>query len=199
METNTVEEKKEPKQEAPEEEIEEAEEPQEPVEQELPTLLSEIDIQSVYDELNGKLFVFSSGVGAWRTGFTFTENGQFSGTFSDATGMGKIASDFEGKFTIREKIDEYTYRLNLDDLKVVSETGKEEKMGDMTITYIEDVHGFPADSHTFELYFPYKPKSEVSEKYLSWVHGQAYNDYEFLNTFGLYNVNHEYGMEELVD
>lgn len=35
----------------------------------------ESEFQWIYDELNGKSFIFSSGAGAWRTAFTFKENG----------------------------------------------------------------------------------------------------------------------------
>ncbi len=155
--------------------------------------------QWIYEELAGKSFIFSSGVGAWRTAFTFTENGQFSGTFSDADGPNIAVSVFTGQFNINEEVDEFTYLLELDELQVTSETGKEEQDGEMTITYVEEPHGFQTGSSTFELYLPYKPKEEVSEEYLSWVYSQANNQYDFLNSFGLYNVNHQLGMEELFD
>lgn len=155
--------------------------------------------QGIYDELAGKSFIFSSGAGAWRTSFTFKDNGEFSGTYSDANGPDIAVSGFIGHFNINEEVDEFTYLLDLADLEVTSETGKEEQDGEMTITYVDEPHGFPSGSSTFELYLPYKPKSEVSDEYLSWVYGQANNQYEFLNSFGLYNVNHEFGMEELLN
>lgn len=96
-------------------------------------------------------------------------------------------------------MDEFTYLLELDEFQITSDTGKEEKDGDMTITYVDEPHGFQSGSSMFELYLPYKPKSEVSEEYLSWVYGQANNEYDFLNSFGLYNKTHQFGMEELVN
>src|SRR5699024_4892926 len=149
--------------------------------------------------LNGKSFIFSSGVGAWRTHFTFTNDGQFSGTYSDANGPEVDVSEFIGQFNINQKIDEYTYQLELDKFQVTSETGKKEKDGEMTITYVEEPHGFQSGSNTFELYLPYKPKNEVSEEYLSWVYGQANNEHDFLNSFGLYNTTYQFGMEELME
>lgn len=153
--------------------------------------------QWLYDGLAGKSFIFSSGVGAWRTAFTFKDNGEFSGSYSDADGQEIVANEFNGQFNINEEVDEFTYLLELDEFQVTSETGKEEQDGEMTITYVDEPHGFQSGSSTFDLYLPYKPKEEVSEEYLSWVYSQANNQYEFLNSFGLYNVNHQFGMEEL--
>lgn len=155
--------------------------------------------QWLYDEINGKSFIFSSGAGAWRTSIRFIEDGEFSGVYSDANGPEVIISEFTGRFDIQEKMDEFTYLLDLNTLQITSDTGKEEVDGDMTITYVDEPHGFQSGSSEFELYLPYKPKNQVSNEYLSWVYGQANNEYEFLNSFGLYNVNHRFGMEELLD
>lgn len=159
----------------------------------------ESEFQWIYDELNGKSFIFSSGAGAWRTVFTFKENGQFTGTYSDANGPDVYVSEFTGDFDVEEEVDEFTYLLDLSEFQVISDTGKEEVDGEMTITYVDEPHGFQSGSQEFELYLPYKPKHLVSEEYLSWVYGQANNDYDFLNSFGLYNKAHGFGMEELFD
>lgn len=172
---------------------------EDPSTEEMNTITQKPNFQWIYDELNGKSFVFSSGVGAWRTGFTFTDSGQFSGVFSDADGAEIAVSEFSGQFDINEEIDEYTYQLKLGAFEVTSDTGTEKPDGEMTITYVEEPHGFQSGSDTFELYFPYKPKNDVSDEYLSWVSGQANNDYDFLNSFGLYNITHEFGMEEMLD
>lgn len=185
----------------PDEEIKDGdEEPVETlVEVEEPGEVETDEFQWIYDELAGKSFIFSSGVGAWRTAFTFIDNGEFSGIYSDANGPEIFVSEFIGQFDIKEEVDEFTYLLDLAELEVTSETGKEEQDGEMIITYVDEPHGFPSGSSTFELYLPYKPKSDVSDEYLSWVYGQANNEREFLNSFGLYNTNHEFGMEELFD
>lgn len=101
----------EPEVEEEEELPEEVEEPEEPIEEEPVPTQTASEHQWIFDELNGKLFNFSSGVGAWRTGFTFMEDGKFSGTYSDADGSEMVVSDFEGQFVILEKVDEVTYRL----------------------------------------------------------------------------------------
>ena len=172
---------------------------EEPTTEETNTTVVNSDFQWIYNELTGKSFIFSSGVGAWRTAFTFTDNGHFSGVYSDANQSEINVSEFSGQFKVYNEIDEYTYQLILDEFQVTSETGKEETDGEMTIKYVAEPHGFQKGTNTFELYLPYKPKNEVSEEYLSWVFNQANNEYEFLNSFGLYNVTHQFGMEEFFD
>lgn len=157
------------------------------------------EFQTLLNELNGKSFIFSSGAGAWRTIFTFTENGEFFGKYSDANGPEISVSEFEGQFDIIEEVDEVTYLLELVHIEVTSETGTEEADGDMTIIYVEEPHGFQSGSDIFELYLPYKQKNEVTEDYLGWTYGQRNNEYDFLNSFGLYNRAHGFGMEELLD
>lgn len=157
------------------------------------------EFQWLLNELNEKSFIFSSGAGAWRTIFTFTENGEFFGKYSDANGPEISVSEFEGQFDIIEEVDEVTYLLELVHIEVTSETGTEEADGDMTIIYVEEPHGFQSGSDIFELYLPYKQKNEVTEDYLGWAYGQRNNEYEFLNSFGLYNRAHGFGMEEFLD
>lgn len=157
------------------------------------------EFEWLYDELSGKAFLFSSGVGAWRTYFKLTDNGEFSGVYSDADGSEMVVSEFDGQFDITEEYDEFTYRMDLVSLIVTSETGKVEHDGERTITYVEEPHGFPSGSDTFELYLPYKPKSDVSDQYLSWVYEQSNNGRDFLNSFGIYNVDAGFGMEEFFE
>lgn len=157
------------------------------------------EFQWLLDELNGKSFIFSSGVGAWRTAFTFTDKGEFYGKYSDANGPEISVNEFEGQFDIIEEVDEVTYLLELVHIEVTSETGTEEADGDMTIVYVESPYGFDDGSDVFELYLPFKQKNEVTEDYLGWAYGQRNNEYEFLNSFGLYNRVHGYGMEELLN
>lgn len=181
------------------EEVEEVEENDNITENIKRAPLAENEFKSQYDELDNKQFRFSSGAGAWATSFIFEEDGKFSGSYYDADHLERVESRFEGQFIIREQIDEYTYLLTLEEFEITSETGKEEMDGGIHVTNVGSAHGFQDGSYEFELYLPYKPKNEVSDMYLSWVYGQATNDYDFLNTFGLYNVNHEFGMEEIIN
>lgn len=176
---------------------EEPEEPIEEVAEEEPASASETsEYQWLYDELNGKSFIFSSGAGAWRTIIEMTSDGQFTGHYSDADGMNLSVTEFTGQFKINQEIDEYTYRMRLENFQVTSPTGTHEQDGNMMITYVDEPHGFQSGSSVFELYLPFKPKSQVSDEYLSWVSGQSYNERENLNSFGIYNLMHEFGMEE---
>src|SRR5699024_7607155 len=103
---------------------------------------TESEFQWLYDELNGKSFIFSSGVGAWGTSIRFLDEGNFLGEYSDANGPEMVVSEFTGHFDIQKEIDEFTYLLDLNNLQITSDTGKEEVDGEMTITYVEEPHGF---------------------------------------------------------
>ena len=173
--------------------------PEEAVEEESIPVQTDSAFQWIIDELAGKSFMFSAGVGAWGTSFTFEEDGRFSGAYYDADATERVESEFTGQFIVQEELDEYTYHLTLEDFEITSETGKEEIKWNLPTTYVDSAHGFQEGSYDFELYLPFKPKSEVTDMYLSWVYGQANNGYDFLNTFGLYNLAHEFGMEEIVD
>ncbi len=154
------------------------------------------EYQWLYDELNGKEFMFSSGAGAWRTHFTFSNDGYFSGVYSDTDGRDIAISEFEGQFTIQEESDEFTYQLTLENLNVTSATGTEEPYLDGTLTYVAEPHGFQEGSRVFELYLPFKPLAELPQAYYSWVQYNLNEQYETLNQFGLFNTAHQFGMIE---
>lgn len=158
------------------------------------------NLGELYDELDGRSFIFSSGVGAWRTSFTFFSDGYFSGSYSDANMDTLSVNEFIGKFDIVHQKDNYTYELDLVEFNVTSKTGTRSKDENWTtLIYVAEAYGFDKGSKKFELYLPGKPKRNVSDEYLSWVSSEYYNDSNYLDRFGLYNVTHEYGMEELFD
>lgn len=171
-------------------------EPADETNQESSQANSHPDAQWLYDELSGKSFLFSSGVGSWHTFIDFHGDGAFSAQHTDSNGEERVVTEFIGDFDIQEQIDEYTYVMYLTDLTITSETGKTEVDVDMPVTYIDMPYGFEDGSHEFHLYLPFKPKSEVPVEYMNWVQEQRNNGYDFLNSFGIYNVTHQYGMEE---
>ena len=79
------------------------------------------EIQLPIDTTMG--FVFASGAGAWGTSLAVDKNGIFAGNFHDSdmgdTGDGYpngtvYVSNFDGKFKNITKIDDYTYKMELD-------------------------------------------------------------------------------------
>ena len=132
-------------------------------------------------------FVFSSGAGAWQTMLNINEDGTFKGYYSDSD-MGDIgegypnginySSTFEGKFTTPKRINDYTYSISIEYIKLEKEAGTEEiKDG---IKYI---------------YTPQAPLEELPEGFRSWVGYMDLSNEEekYLPFYGLYNVETKSG------
>ena len=87
-------------------------------------------------------FTFTDGAGAWYTNIILNQDGTFTGEYRDYsvsdTGEG-LASNFGGKFTELQKIDEYTYSMNLDSLSLIYLPGRpmnEEEMNNLSGSYV---------------------------------------------------------------
>ena len=83
---------------------------------------------------DGTEFSFLSGAGAWRTIITLNRDGTFTGWYLDSN-MVEIGEgypqgsvyvcDFSGKFDGIEKINQYSYRMTLTDVKTEKVVGEE--------------------------------------------------------------------------
>ena len=72
--------------------------------------------KTIFQQIAGRDFWFTSGAGGWRTVMTINEDGTFSGKFSDSD-MGDVGADYpKGSM----KISEFTGRL--DNVQKVSDT-----------------------------------------------------------------------------
>lgn len=72
--------------------------------------------KTIFQQIAGRDFWFTSGAGGWRTVMTVNEDGTFSGKFSDSD-MGDVGADYpKGSM----KISEFTGRL--DNVQKVSDT-----------------------------------------------------------------------------
>ncbi len=124
---------------------------------------------------------FTSGAGAWWTKITIHANGSFEGEFQD-TDMGEIGEEypngtvyeckFTGYFTKPEKINDYTYSLNLESLEIQGEIG-ETRIEDEALYKISAPYGLMNTDGTdyakdFVLYTPNAPTAEMREEFLSW-------------------------------
>ena len=78
-----------------------------------------------FAKLSNYEFVFSSGAGGWRTFLVIEDDGSFHGQYSDSE-MGSVGedypngtyylSDFTGKMSVSEKINDYTYALKIENI-----------------------------------------------------------------------------------
>lgn len=145
-------------------------------------------------------FIFTSGVGAWRTKITISDDGTFTGQFTDSdmglTGPGYskgscFISDFNGKFSTPKKINEYTYSVTVENLTLENNPGKEYYMDDVKYICTEP-YGFE-DAEDFYLYLPGAPISELPEEFLSWTRLNSNISKLPPNYYGLYNPNAQAG------
>ena len=142
--------------------------------------------------------VFSSGAGGWSTTLTLSEDGSFTGTYSDSE-MGErdendypngtvYVCNFSGQFANIKKVNDYTYSMTLDSVAIDKEADRIED----GIRYKE---GEPSgmDSGT-EIYFytPDAPVSELPEEFLSWWQTRS-ADATTLGCYGIYNKSADSG------
>lgn len=155
----------------------------------------------VFEKISGKGFNFSSGVGAWSTSSTIRKDGSFTGEYSDNNVDSGVGSKFRGKFRLVEKVDEFTYKLELTDLTITSPTGTIEQSKDVNRTvpfkWVDTAYGFEKGTE-FYLYLPGKPLAELDDEFKIWVSSycslptdQAGSTFKY---YGLYNVQPKYGM-----
>lgn len=145
--------------------------------------------------------IFSSGAGGWSTTLTLSQDGSFTGAFSDSE-MGErdeneypngtvYVCNFSGQFKDIKKVNDYTYSMTLDSVKVAED---EEKIEDGIRYKAGEPSGM--DSGT-EIYFytPDAPVSELPEAFLSWWQESA-DGSATLDCYAIYNKSADSGFFE---
>ena len=146
-------------------------------------------------------FYFSSGAGGWYTVLYIHENGSFDGHFQDSnlgdTGESYpngtlYCSDFTGQFTEPEKVDDMTYRFQIESIDYLQKGEEEIKYG--VLYCYGDAYGLEGAEDLY-LYLPGSEIAGLPEGYRSWV---GYYDLESteeteLPFYGLYNEKMEEG------
>lgn len=155
-----------------------------------------------FSELSKYQFVFSSGVGAWQTILYINSDGTFTGFYSDSD-MGNTgedypngvnyASNFEGKFTKPKKINDYTYSMEIESIKLLQEVGSEEIIDGIKYIYSEP-YGLN-DAKEIYIYTPQALLKDLPEGFRNWVGYVDLSNVEVENLpfYGLYNVETESG------
>lgn len=150
----------------------------------------------LFKELEGKTFIFSSGVGAWRTELTFGVNGKFQGFYLDSD-MGDCADtypdgtvyvcDFSGDFIDMIQIDNETYSMRIGTLRYGVQPGTQEIRDGMRYIYSEPYGMENAD--VFYVYLPGRYTGDLPQEFLEWAAmPSAWHDIPaILPMWGLYN------------
>lgn len=153
-----------------------------------------------FADLSNLEFWFGSGAGAWYTLLYVNEDGTFHGEYHDSdmgdTGEGYpngtyYVSDFRGKFTEPEKVDDDTYMVKIENMVLEQDPGKEEIKDEMKYVYSEP-YGLD-NANEFLIYLPGIAVSDLPEGFKSWMTSYGDEIGSTLPFYGLYNVNAEEG------
>lgn len=159
------------------------------------------EMQFSFEELEDLYFSFSSGAGAWRTELEIEADGSFTGVHSDSD-MGDIGEgypngtfylcEFEGAFTNPEKVNEYTYSMQIDHIEYEHEPETQEILDGVRHWY-STAYGLDGAEEIL-IYLPGAPFKELPEAYQNWVRNVMVDpDTEELPFYGLYNVKEQNG------
>lgn len=128
--------------------------------------------------INGQIFEFSSGVGAWGTELTFQENGLFTGVFHDSemgeTGEGYpdgsvYGCSFHGQLSDLKQADEYTWTAAL---ALEPDEGQVPEAIEDGIRYVTAAPYGLEKATSVTLFVPGTPVERLPEGFLPWSHLQ---------------------------
>lgn len=154
--------------------------------------------QDVFSEIEGMAFNYASGAGAWGTKVVFESDGTFSGSFHD-TNMGDIGDNhpngtlllcnFSGRFKITERVDDYSYVMELENLIIEEPTTETIENGVKIIP--SDPYGIEGGK-AFMLFLPGASVADYPHEYADWIQmssewssDETFDDIPF---YGLFNV-----------
>ena len=159
------------------------------------------ETQLSFADLASLEWTFSSGVGAWYTCIWIEEDGTFTGEFHDSE-MGEADEAypdgtvygclFHGKMSLSGQVDEYTWKLHVDEL-ALDEGQVPEVIEDGMRFVTSDPYGLKAGQDML-LYLPGTPVDKIPEGFIPWAHLDAYGeDVKELPYYGLYDPQEETG------
>lgn len=165
---------------------------------------NEQDLEDAFSFINFEdlQFEFCSGAGGWATRMTIKEDGSFSGEFFDGelglTGEDypkgtMYQCDFTGQFTEPEKINDYTYSMQISEIEYRKESGTEEIIDGVLYCYSTPYGLDGADN--ILIYLPGAPLQELPEEFRSWVgyYDISGTEDKELPFYGLYNEKEQCG------
>lgn len=145
--------------------------------------------------------IFSSGAGGWSTTLTLSQDGSFTGAFSDSE-MGErdeneypngtvYVCNFSGQFKDIKKVNDYTYSMTLDSVKVAED---DEKIEDGIRYKAGEPSGMDSGKEIY-FYTPDAPVSELPEAFLSWWQ-ESTDGSATLDCYAIYNKSADSGFFE---
>ena len=150
-------------------------------------------------QLDGQVFEFSSGVGAWSTEMSFGENGAFTGNFHDSemgeTGEGYpngsvYVCAFSGQLSNLKPVDEYTWTA---EIRVDVEDCEPETIED-GIRYVSAAPYGLEDTSAVTIFLPGMPVDRLPEAFMFWSHlNEIAPDATEIPYFAIWNEKAEAG------
>jgi hypothetical protein len=132
---------------------------------------------SLFDELSGLEWSFSSGAGGWSTELNILPDGSFTGNYHDSE-MGETGDgypegtiyicSFIGRMSLVEQAEENVWKLMIDELTLDGEPGTELIEDGVRFVYTEP-YGVSAGDEML-LYAPGTHLDVFSEEMLIWAH-----------------------------
>ena len=129
-------------------------------------------------QMDGQVFEFSSGVGAWSTELTVGENGSFTGSFHDSE-MGETGENypdgtlygcsFHGQFSDPEPVDEHAWTVNL---SVEQDEGQVPEAIEDGIRYVTAAPYGLEKAQAVTVFLPGTPVDRLPEGFMIWSHLQ---------------------------
>lgn len=154
-----------------------------------------------FADLKGIEFILESGAGAWQTNLTIREDGSFKGLYYDSnmgeTGEGypggtRYQCSFYGQFTVPERVDDYTYKVQIQKMNYENETGSETIADGIRYCYSE-AYGLSGTEDIF-IYLKGSPILRLPEGFRNWTDVFFSDEFqEQLPFYGLYNETEDCG------
>ena len=132
----------------------------------------------LFDQLKGRTFTFSSGVGAWSTELVFEETGFFTGSYHDSemgeTGEGYPDGSvygclFHGELSDPVMADEYTWTATI---SIEKDEGQAPEIIEDDIRYVTSEPYGVEKAQTVTVFLPGTPVEKLPEDFLFWSHLQ---------------------------
>lgn len=136
------------------------------------------EIDPIFNELEGKTFVYKHVHDRYYQILTFEKNGFFNSkyTFTQTNTEGgphfQSVCQMQGKFIVENHLDETCYILRLTNPTIISNTGESELSSDYQIEYkdlkgalsLDDLNGENEFQDLYTLYLPGRSKDSMTDK-----------------------------------
>lgn len=145
-------------------------------------------------------YSFSSGAGGWEDDFDIEKDGYFHGSYHDSD-MGDTGEDYpdgiryycdyEGHFENIQKVDEYTYKMQMKDITILNDDNEYIADG---VKYVPLSPYALSGADEVDIYMPGKPVSEIDEQVQRWLFIDYQEQQDTLDNLALVNVAENQGI-----